>query len=131
MGLCPHKQEMDPIRVAIVGSRSIDDYSWMEVVLEERFPDVRAVQHVVSGGGAGVDTNGVKWARKRNIKIIELLPDWKKHGKAAGMIRNTDIVKDSDVVLAFWDGKSKGTLDSIKKAKQFGKLVEVYKYRLV
>lgn len=53
----------------------------------------------------------------------------KKHGKAAGMIRNTDIVNNSEIVVTFWDGESRGTKDSIKKAEQQGKKVLVIHYK--
>ena len=44
------------------------------------------------------------------------------------MIRNTDIVKNSDIVVAFWDGESKGTLDSIRKAENLNKGLMIIKY---
>ena len=43
--------------------------------------------------------------------------EWKKYGKRAGYIRNHDIIKNSDHVVAFWDGKSRGTLHSIELAR--------------
>jgi hypothetical protein len=49
------------------------------------------------------------------------LPDWAKHGRAAGPIRNKLIISDADYVIAFWDGKSTGTLSSINIAKGLNK----------
>jgi hypothetical protein len=61
----------------------------------------------------------------RGVPVTRLIPDWKKHGRAAGIIRNTDIVKQADKVVAFWDGKSKGTQDTIGKARKANKLLYV------
>jgi len=41
---------------------------------------------------------------------------------------NAIIISNSDIVLAFWDGKSKGTENTIKTAKTMGKKVQVVKY---
>ena len=41
------------------------------------------------------------------------------------MLRNSLIVADCDMVVAFWDGRSRGTLDTITKAVQAGKRVEI------
>lgn len=60
--------------------------------------------------------------------IIEYLPDWDKYGKSAGFKRNTTIVEACDTLLAFWDGKSRGTQDSIAKAEKLGKLTIVITY---
>lgn len=57
--------------------------------------------------------------------------DWKKHGHAAGPIRNREMVAtldpERDLVLAFWDGASKGTLGTIKLARDRGVTVRVYR----
>jgi len=58
---------------------------------------------------------------------LEFLPDYKLHGKKAPLERNTQIVQYSDILYAFWDGRSKGTKDSIDKAKAMGKKVFIYK----
>ena len=52
-------------------------------------------------------------------------PDWDRYGKAAGIIRNKDIVENSNMVIAFWDGKSKGTASSIELAKKMDKNLKI------
>ena len=80
---------------------------------------------VISGGAKGADTYGIQWAQARGIPIKEYKPDERLIRIAgfrhAAMTRNTDIVNNSDRVVAFWDKKSKGTLDSLKKAKNLKK----------
>jgi hypothetical protein len=48
-------------------------------------------------------------------------PDWNKYGKSAGFVRNKLIIENADIVFAFWDGESKGTLISINIAKELNK----------
>lgn len=55
------------------------------------------------------------------------IPDWELYGKSAGPIRNRKMVSKSDVVFAFWDGKSKGTKNSIDTAIKLNKPVLVIK----
>ena len=104
--------------VAVVCSRSFFDYDLLCKTLDGL--NVTIIE-IISGG----DSLGAMYARDRGIPLTEFLPDWKKHGKAAGFIRNTDIVKDADIVVAFWDGASHGTRDSITKAKEMGKVLYI------
>jgi len=64
---------------------------------------------IVSGGARGADTLAENYAKMIGVNTIIFKADWKKYGRAAGMIRNKDIIAQADVVVAFWDGKSKGT----------------------
>lgn len=56
----------------------------------------------------------------------EHLPDWNRYGRSAGARRNAEIVKQADEVVAFWDGKSRGTQITIAMARAAGKPVTVY-----
>lgn len=100
---------------AIIGSRSFNDYN-----LLERTIDQYQITFIVSGGASGADSLAEQYAKKRNITIRVIKPDWSL-GRHAGMLRNTEIVESSDIVFAFWDGQSKGTQDSIKKAGKLNK----------
>jgi predicted Rossmann fold nucleotide-binding protein DprA/Smf involved in DNA uptake len=107
---------------AIVGSRNFDDYEKVKEVLKDA-----DISKIVSGGADGADSLGEKYAKEHDIELVTYLPDWKQYGKAAGMIRNKLIINDADVVIAFWDGVSKGTANSINLAKkQKKKLIVIY-----
>ena len=67
-----------------------------------------------------------KYAKLRDWKFTPYPADWKQHGKAAGMIRNAEMVRAADWVVAFWDGKSKGTKNTIDTALRLGKRLEVH-----
>jgi predicted Rossmann fold nucleotide-binding protein DprA/Smf involved in DNA uptake len=109
-------------KLAIVGSRNFNDYALLN---EKLVPYKNIVELVVSGGAKGADSLGEQWAKENNIPTKIFHPDWKKYGRAAGPIRNKEIVSASDIVVAFWDGKSSGTKSSIELAKQLRKELRV------
>jgi ribonuclease HI len=76
---------------------------------------------LMSGGAPGVDTAAEEAAEKRGLETRILRPDWENEGRAAPFMRNTEMAREGDHIVAFWDGKSKGTLDTIKKAEKFDK----------
>ena len=66
------------------------------------------IRKIISGGARGVDTIAKNYTLvNRNIRLEEFIPNWKKYGRSAGIIRNGDIIKASNLVIAFWDGKSR------------------------
>lgn len=104
------------MKVAIIGSRGLTVSDFTEYLPKN-------VTEIVSGGARGIDTSARMYALSHNIKLTEFLPDYKQFGKSATHIRNDKIIDYSDTILAFWDGKSPGTLSVINKAKARGKNV--------
>jgi hypothetical protein len=111
------------MKVAVIGSRGFNNYELVKKTLSNI-----EITLLVSGGADGADSLGEQYAIENKIETKIFLPDWEKHKRAAGMIRNTDIVNESEVVVAFWDGTSKGTLDSINKAKKANKKIIIINY---
>ena len=72
-----------------------------------------------------MDKCAEEYARENGIKITVFLPQYKLYGRAAPIIRNKKIVDYSDKIIAFWNGRSKGTLSVIKYAEKAGKPCEV------
>lgn len=112
------------MKIAIIGSRTFNNYQLLEDIIDQ-YKSVNQTHYtaVVSGGAKGADTLAERYAEKNNLKKIIYYPDWDRHGKQAGFLRNTTIIEDADIVFAFWDGYSRGTLDSINKAKQRNKII--------
>lgn len=110
------------MRIAIIGSRA---YPWPEnVKLAVDFLCQEVPGWVlVSGGAKGPDSWSEEYAKDRGVQTIIFLPDWAKFGKRAGMVRNHDIVGQADLIIAFWDGFSRGTKYSIDLARSQGKPV--------
>ncbi len=116
------------MKIGIVGSRSFDDYNYLEEKILNDF-EIGNINLIISGGAGGADTLGIEFAEKHCIKTKIFKPDWKRYGEAAGPIRNEQIVEEADVIIAFWDGESKGTKDTIDKAVKNSKNAIVHKYR--
>lgn len=101
------------MNVAIIGSRAIGCIN-IDAYLPQ---DCTAV---ISGGAKGVDSIAAEYARQKGLELIEFLPDYARYGRAATHVRNRSIVDSADLVLAFWDGKSKGTMSTVKYAEKRG-----------
>ena len=85
----------------------------------------RSIDAIVSGGAKGAEAHAKYFAQRHGIKVIEFLPDYAKYGKSAPLVRNKQIIDNCDEVLAFWDGKSRGTKYTIDYAEKMGKPVRV------
>lgn len=107
------------MKVAIIGSRSLVD-----VNLDD-YLDIQGITEIISGGAKGIDTLVKNFANKHKIKLTEFLPNYKRYGRNAPLIRNKEIIKHADKVIAFWDGVSKGTEFTISQAKKQGKMTKV------
>ena len=99
------------MKYAIVGSRGFKDYNRLKLELD-KFDDITCI---ISGSAIGADSLAERYAAEHNIPTRIFPADWSL-GRGAGMIRNSDIVNNCDVLVAFWDYESRGTADSIRKA---------------
>ena len=103
------------MKLAIIGSRAFNN---LDRFHETLLPLKEKIELIVSGGAKGADSIAENYAKENKIPVIIHYPDWKQYGKKAGIIRNKLIIVDSDAVIAFWDGESKGTKNSIDIAKR-------------
>jgi len=109
------------MKLAVVGSRE-----WPQAWRIEEYLKGWRGHEIVSGGARGVDGIAIRAAKRYGIDTKVFPADWETHGKRAGFLRNQQIVDYCDELVAFWDGESRGTADSIAKAKAAGKPVAVY-----
>lgn len=116
------------MKLGVVGSRSFDSYTLLNKTIKE-LPLYSLITEIVSGGAVGADRLGALFARDNDLKLTEYLPRWDKYSKKAGFIRNELIIKNSDIIIAFWDGTSKGTLSSINFAKEYKKELYIIRYK--
>ena len=107
------------MRVAVIGSRGLQVND-----LGKYLPD--EVTEIISGGARGVDTSAREYATEHGLKLTEYLPEYNKYGRSAPLKRNITIIENADLVLAFWDGSSKGTKYVIENCKKRNIPVRVY-----
>lgn len=117
------------MNLSVVGSRSlkdipkamIDAMAIVNYVIENN-----DITHFISGGAAGPDKWGEAAVASYGIAKTIYKPEWDKYGKSAGFRRNVDIINASDIILIFWDGKSKGTSHDIMLARKENKHYALY-----
>ncbi len=107
------------MKVAVVGSRGLRVEH-----LEDYLP--KDTTEIVSGGARGVDASAREYALRHGLKLTEYLPEYRRYGRAAPLKRNITIIENSDLVLAFWDGRSRGTKYVIDNCKKQNVPVEVH-----
>lgn len=107
------------MKVAIIGSRGIKEFNLKPYIPWE-------ITEIISGGATGVDTWAKQYSKSHNLKLTEFFPDYDTHGKNAPLIRNIQIVNYADAVIAFWDGKSKGTKFVIDYCRRINKELILY-----
>ena len=107
------------MKIAVIGSRGLQvDH------LEDYLPE--GTTEIVSGGAKGIDTCAKDYAQRHGLKLTEFLPEYEKYGRGAPLRRNVTIIEYADLVLAFWDGKSRGTKYVIDNCKKRNIPVTVY-----
>lgn len=106
------------MKVAVIGSRGI---SAVDIGIH-----ISGGDEIVSGGAIGIDSCAAEYAEKNGLKLTVFLPQYERYGRAAPIIRNKLIVEYADKIVAFWDGKAKGTLSVINYAKKSGSRVRLY-----
>ena len=107
------------MNLIIAGCRDFNDrdfiYEGIDAFIETYGkPDV-----IIEGGASGVDRIAGHYANDNNIPLMVFHADWTKYGKAAGPIRNEQMAKRGTHLLAFWDGKSRGTKNMIETAERY------------
>jgi predicted Rossmann-fold nucleotide-binding protein len=110
------------MKVLVCGSR---DYpSSPEVYYQLGKLKARGISAVITGGAKGADEFAHYWATRNGIEVIQFKADWQKHGRAAGPIRNQQMLDEGrpDLVVAFAGGR--GTADMIRRAEAAGIPIE-------
>mgnify|MGYP003528564085 FL=1 len=117
-------------RVIIAGGRDFSDYELLKrkVLIYTNEVNKDNLIVVVSGKAKGADSFGEKLAKEIGWKVLEYPADWDSNGKSAGYIRNIEMAKNADALIAFWDKKSRGTKHMIDAAEKNNLLVRVVNY---
>lgn len=124
-------------RVIIAGSRDFCDYKELVTRVEETFAGFDENHtgntiRIISGTARGADRLGEQYAKEQHHKLSRFPADWNRLGRQAGYVRNAEMAKfavadgNYGVLIAFWDGHSKGTGHMIDLAKRYGLDTYVY-----
>lgn len=108
------------IKILVGGSRTFTNYALLSAKLDKYIQVEYPEAIILSGAAKGADALAEKWAFSHWHTVMRFHPDWDNHGKAAGLIRNVEMVKQASLAIFFWDGKSPGTKHCIEKAKARG-----------
>lgn len=115
-------------RVIIAGGRLFNDYTYLKESMDYLLQNINDEIIVVCGKARGADALGERYAKERGYTVHYFPADWNRYGKAAGYIRNEEMAKSADALVAFWDGKSRGTKNMIEIAHQNKLQVRVKSY---
>ena len=120
----------EDFRVIIAGTRTFDDYGLLCRHTDYKLSKIRMERRIVivSGAAKGADALGEEYARARGYKLVRYPADWERYGKAAGPIRNDLMARNADALIAYWDGKSSGTLNMIETARNYGLKISIKRY---
>jgi len=122
-GTMPQQTAQDKMKVLVCGSRGWKDYA----AIERRLSELPSGTIIIEGAAQGADCLAWNAAKKLGLSIEEFPAKWQEYGREAGIIRNAQMLRvgKPDLVLAFWDGESKGTANMIKLVQATGIPVEV------
>lgn len=119
------------MKIIIAGSRTITDVRIVAWALGSAGLKLGMISEIVSGGAKGVDTLGEQIAIINNIPVRRFPADWNKYGRSAGYKRNAEMAEYADILVAVWDGQSKGTEHMVDLMQRGGKGVHVHVVRSV
>ncbi len=115
----------EKMKLIIAGSRSFTDRNLLFRLCDHML-QYQAVIEIVSGTARGADQLGEEYAKIRGFSIKRFPANWEKNGKFAGKIRNLQMGQYADALIAFWDGKSKGTKHMIEVANYYNLNVKIH-----
>lgn len=103
------------MKVIIAGSRNFYNYELLKSECDRILKGLSDIE-IVSGTAKGADTLGERYAVERGYKLTKFPANWNLHGKSAGHIRNREMAEYADMLICFWDYRSRGSLNMIETA---------------
>jgi hypothetical protein len=109
------------LNLGVVGSRTFIDRDLIFAWLCRVNKDLGPFDKIITGDSQGADLIAESWAKDKNIETKICYADWTTLGTKASFLRNISIIDNSDFVIAFWDGDSKGTAHAIRVTRMENK----------
>lgn len=124
------------MKILICGSRTAIKYNDLKELVQDCVLLMALTKKdkvtLISGGARGADKMAERVAKELELEIEVVRAEWDKHGKAAGMIRNNKMIEmGPDLIIACWDGKSKGTNHTIEMSKRKGIAVKIIQEKIL
>lgn len=118
------------MKALICGGRDFHDIDRMRKALVHLFFKRKCNELTfISGGASGADSLVEKLAVELGVNMEVFPADWNKYGRSAGIMRNKEMIEQvPDIVIAFWNGVSKGTANTLQLAKDAKITTIVYYY---
>ncbi len=118
------------MNVIVAGGRDFTDAARMhsELIALCKAGHIDADATLVCGMARGADITAFRLWNEFGNPIIKMPADWDSWGKRAGYIRNTEMARKADVLVAFWDGESRGTGHMISTMASMNKPVHIVRY---
>lgn len=118
------------MKVIVAGSRGIVNYQLVCMVIDN---SGFSISEIISGDAIGVDQLGERYAKENNIKLTIFPANWELYPNSAGMLRNAEMARYGEALIAIWDEVSNGTRNMIKVMRKMDKPVYVYstKYKSI
>lgn len=115
-------------RVIVAGGRDFEDYALLQQTMDRLLVNVQDRIVIVCGRARGADSLGERYAQEHGHSVRTFPADWDRYGRAAGFIRNEEMAKNADALVAFWDGQSRGTQNMIEVARRYQLKIRVIRY---
>ena len=115
-------------KVIIAGGRDFSDYEFLKLTMDHLLSNITSEIGIVCGMAKGADLLGKRYANEKGYKVFCVPADWSSFGKSAGFVRNEEMAQNADALVAFWDGKSRGTQHMIQTAQKHKLSVRVKLY---
>lgn len=115
--------------ITISGSRDYNDYTFFSARMNEVIDDLgpENIVRIISGGANGVDKMAERYAKENGYTFVLVRPDYRQYApKVAPLMRNEEMVIMSNIVIAFWNKKSRGTKYTITYAAKMNRWIKVF-----
>ena len=117
-------------KIIIAGGRDFMDYNLLKEKADKILQEKKVTHKIViiSGCARGADTLGLRYASETPFDVEAYPAAWDQYGKKAGYLRNVEMAENANALIAFWDGKSKGTKHMIDIATERNLPIRVIRY---
>lgn len=113
------------MKVAVSGTRTFKDYPLLCGFFKQHMPHPCTI---IQGACRGVDLMAERYGKEHGFKVLEYRANWDEYGRGAGVLRNIEMAKAADMLLAIWDMKSRGTRHMLRTMHDLKKPIILFNF---